>query len=401
MSHHCPHGDLHRWQARPAAASSAARCLVPLVVLFFVCSANSWAGPPRRVSIGSGAGYVSYPDAQTTLKLQPGDILYINPGVYSGLSLGNVSGTASSPITVKCDPQAVFTTATPQFNTFPNIAHVRFEDFRFESYKSTCMKITGQSHDLLFKKFHLKDVSGYSFYVYDPAKVFDGTKDSTFYNFKWEDVVVDGKTDGAAICNLNYSLSNMISVVLDFEVYRCTFRNFDNTQQAFPVIGLERCFNLEVHECTFSDIGMAESPIGHNVCIAVAGYLRAHNNRFTRQWANDVRVWPMKLNALGYGGPNAVNCFYNNISWEKRKYPMYEHNHVRQADIDKSSGHLSRTASEVCFNTLFRSRKAASSGDPYCATLVDVYGPDVTIKHNRRNRGVVPGHRRLLHRFDL
>lgn len=23
-----------------------------------------------------------------------------------------------------------------------------------------------------------------------------------------------------------------------------------------------------------------------------------------------------------------------------------------------------------------------SSGDPYCATLVDVYGPDVTIKHN-------------------
>ena len=61
---------------------------------------------------------------------------------------------------------------------------------------------------------------------------------------------------------------------------------------------------------------------------------------------------------------------------------MYEHNHVRQADIDKSSGYLSRTASEVCFNTLFRSRKAASSGDPYCATLVDVYGPDVTIKHN-------------------
>jgi hypothetical protein len=90
----------------------------------------------------------------------------------------------------------------------------------------------------------------------------------------------------------------------------------------------------------------------------------------------------MKLNALGYNGPDAVNRFYNNISWEKRKYPMYEHNHVPQADIDKCAGYLSRTASEIYFNTLYRSRKAAGSKDPYCATLVDVYGPDVTIKHN-------------------
>ena len=343
---------------------------------------NSQAAGPQRVGIGNGSGYLRYGDAQAALKLQPGDTLYINPGTYSGLSLGNLSGTAASPITVTCDAKTVFTTANPQPNNFPNIAHVRFENFRFETYNSTCMRITGNSHDLLFRNFNITNASGYSFHVYDAAKVFDGTKQSTFYNFKWENVVIDGKTNGAAICNANYSLANMTSVLLDFEIYRCTFRHFDNTEQAFPVIGLERCFNLEVHECTFSDIGMAESPIGHDVCIAVAGYLRVHGNRFTRQWANDVRVWPMKLNALGYGGPDAVNRFYNNISWEKRKYPMYEHNHVRQADLDKCSGHLSRTASEIYFNTLYRSRKATSSGDPYRATLVDVYGPDVTIKHN-------------------
>ena len=122
--------------------------LVAVSVILFVGSEDSWAGPPRRISIGSGSGYLSYPKAQATLKLQPGDTLYISPGVYSGLSLGNLSGTATRPITVRCDPQAVFTTATPQFNTFPNVAHVRFEDFRFESYKSTCMKITGRSHRL-------------------------------------------------------------------------------------------------------------------------------------------------------------------------------------------------------------------------------------------------------------
>ena len=343
---------------------------------------HSRAAAPQRISIGNGSGHVRYSDAQATLKLKPGDTLTINPGAYSGLSLGNLSGTAASPITVTCDPKTVFTTAVPQPNDFPNISHVRFENFRFETYNSTCMRITGRSHDLLFKNFNITKASGYSFHVYDPAKVFDGTKASTFYNFKWENVVVDGKTNGAAICTANYSLANMKSVVLDFEIIRCTFRHFNNGALAFPVIGLERCFNLEVRECTFSDIGMAESPIGHNVCIAVAGYLRAHGNRFTRQWANDVRVWPMKLNALGYNGPDAVNRFYNNISWEKRKYPMYEHNSVRKADMDKCSGYLSRTASEVYFNTLYRSRKATSSKDAYRATLVDVYGPNVTIKHN-------------------
>jgi len=343
---------------------------------------NSQAAAPQRISIGNGSGYLRYGDAQATLKLQPGDTLYINPGAYSGLSLGNLCGTATNPITVTCDPKTVFTTAVHRPNDFPNISHVCFENFRFETYNSTCMRITGDSHDLLFKNFNITNASGYSFHVYDAAKVFDGTRQSTFYNFKWENVVVDGKTNGAAICNANYSLTNMKSVVLDFEIYRCTFRNFDNAAQAFPVICLERCFNLELHECTFRDIGMAESPIGHNVCIAVAGYLRAHGNRFTRQWANDVRVWPMKLAALGYNGPDAVNRFYNNISWEKRKYPMYEHNNVRQADMDKCSGYLSRTASEIYFNTLYRSRKAAGSKDPYRATLVDVYGPDVTIKHN-------------------
>jgi hypothetical protein len=352
---------------------------VPALLAF---SGNGQAAGPQRVGIGGGSGYLHYPDAQATLKLRPGDVLYIYPGTYSGLSLGNLSGTAARPITVRCDPKTVFTTAVPQSNDFPNVAHVCFENFRFEQYNGTCMRITGHSHDLLFKDFNIVNASGYSFHVYDPAKVFDGSKASAFYNFKWENMVVDGKTNGAAISNSNYSLSNMISVALDFEVHKCAFRRFDNRVQAFSAIDLQRCFNLKVHECNFRDIGMAESPIGHNVCIAVAGYVHAYGNRFTRQWANDARVWPMKLNALGYNGADAVNRFYNNISWEKRKYPMYEHNRAPQADLDRCSGYLARTASEICFNTLYRSRKAAGSKDPYCGTLVDVYGPDVTIKHN-------------------
>src|SRR5208282_554300 len=91
---------------------------------------QSSAAAPHRVNIGNGSGYLRYDDAQTTLKLRPGDTLYVNPGAYSGFSLGNLSGTAADPITVTCDPETVFTTAVPQPNDFANIAHVRFENFR-------------------------------------------------------------------------------------------------------------------------------------------------------------------------------------------------------------------------------------------------------------------------------
>jgi hypothetical protein len=363
-------------------------CVLGLVLVFM---ADGLSTPETRaagvvrppVAIGDGSGHLRYPEAQKTLKLQPGDILYVRPGAYSGLSLGNLSGAADAPITVRCDSNAVFTTRTPQPNDFSNLAYVRFENFRFVDYNSTCMRITGRSHDLVFKNFDITNASGYSFHVYDPAKVFDGTRESAFYNFKWEEVVVDGKANGAAISSSDYQpVSNLKSVLLDFEIYRCTFRHFDNSRLAFPVIGLDKCFNLRVHECSFSDIGMAESPIGHDVCICGAGYFKVFNNKFTRQWANDVRVWPIKLNALGYNGADAVNRFFNNISWEKRKYPMYEHNQVPQTAIDNSSGYLARTSSEVFFNTLYRSRRAASSKDPYVGALVDVYSPGVTIKHN-------------------
>ena len=199
-------------------------------------------------TIGAGSGHLRYPEAQATLELRPGDTLYIRPGVYSGLSLGNLSGSAEAPITVVCDSNTVFTTHDPQPNEFTNIAHVRFENFRFVDYSSTCLHISGQSHDLLFKNFFITNASGYCFHIYDPAKVFDGTRASAFYNFKWENVVVDGKVNGAAISRSDWQpVSNLKSVLLDFEIYRSTFRNFDNTKLAFPVIGLDKCFNLQVH----------------------------------------------------------------------------------------------------------------------------------------------------------
>ncbi len=176
---------VHRWGLGIAWRSG--------VLLLLLTGHVLAAATPRVVGIGNGSGHLRYAEAQTTLNLKPGDTLHIKPGTYLGLSLGNLSGSASDPITVACDSNAVFSSRSAQPNDFFNIAHVHFEGFRFQNYNSTCMKVTGQSHDLLFMNFCITNASGWSFHIYDPAKVFDGTKDSAFYNFKWENVVVDGK----------------------------------------------------------------------------------------------------------------------------------------------------------------------------------------------------------------
>ncbi len=105
-----------------------------LLELLFLFGSSFGAEAARQpVLIGNGSGQLRYPDAQATLKLQPGDTLYISPGNYSGVSLGNLSGSDNNPITVLCDSNAVFTTREPQANEFRNLAYLRFENFRLVS----------------------------------------------------------------------------------------------------------------------------------------------------------------------------------------------------------------------------------------------------------------------------
>ena len=145
------------------------------------------ANPPHAkckiVTIGNGSGMLEYPNAQTTLKLDPGDTLAIAPGTYLGLSLGNLAGTADAPITVTGDAKTLFTSPGGRSDIFANVAFVHFDNFRME--KADPWVITGASHDLRFTRFVA--TKAFSFRPYDANKVFNGSKDSAFYNFCWED----------------------------------------------------------------------------------------------------------------------------------------------------------------------------------------------------------------------
>jgi RNA polymerase sigma-70 factor (ECF subfamily) len=344
------------------------------------------ASPPhakgRTVTIGNGSGMLDYPTAQATLKLEPGDVLSIAPGTYLGLSLGNLAGTAEAPITVTCDARTLFTSPGGRSDTFTNLSFVRFENFRID--KGSPWVFAGATHDLRFS--HFTATRSFCFRPYDPAKVFNGSKDSAFYNFIWEDCSFgddSGPFAGSAISSTDWQpVSNLKSVQLDFEIARCTFKNVDFGTEAGTVVSMSRCFNLKVHDCTFSNLGYSKFIVGHDTAISGSGYFKIYGNTFSRHWANDVRMYPMKLNALGHDGKDAVTSFHDNISFEKRKYPVFEQNGVPREDLARSSGWFSATGSEVCFNTVYRSRRGTMTADPYRGVLVDVYAPDVTIRNN-------------------
>lgn len=356
-------------QTRQPRTEPSITGLLGVAVLCLLVSQNPLAA--KQVTIGTGSGYLNYPTAQTTLNLQPGDTLYIAAGTYSGISLNSLVGTAAAPITVKCDPNTVFTTATTIFNSFTTIAFVSFENFRYQNYAGRCMMISGASHDLVFKNFICKGVTDYGFFISDTSKLFDGTKASAFYNLKWQNCVFSGFKTAAIITGGGWA--DLKSTCLDFEVTGCTFSMVETSP-----IEANNSFNLQIHDSTFSDSG-GRTFVGHMANIVNTGYCKVYNNRFTRTWGDDVRVMPLKLNALGYNGTDAVNRFYNNLSYEKKKYAMVEVNgvNVTQADIDNSRGFLARTSAEIYFNTLYRSRKV-----DYVAPLVDIYAPNITISHN-------------------
>ena len=369
--------------ARPPAVTPAA----PLVVdPRMVADAQTVADPPRAtgkvVTIGSGSGMLAYPNAQATLNLEPGDQLLIAPGTYLGLSLGNLAGTAAAPITVTCAAHTLFTSPGGRSDGFANLSFVHFQDFRIDH--GSPWTFTGACHDLEFTRFAA--TRSFCFHPYDPAKVFDGRKESAFYNFTWRDCTFGDATsafDGSAISSTDWQpVSNLKSVQLDFEVSHCTFTNVDYGLSAGTVLSMSRCFNLQVHDCTFTNIGLAKFIVGHDACIGGSGYFKVFNNTFSHQWANDVRMFPMKLHALGHDGARAVTSFYNNISFEKRKYPVFEQNGVPREDLARSAGWFSATGSEVYHNTVYRSRRGTMTSDPYRGVLVDVYAPDVLIKYN-------------------
>ncbi|RPE08354.1 T9SS C-terminal target domain-containing protein [Chitinophaga lutea] len=93
--------------SKPTGRKERRRCvLVWMMFLLFAMAADVQASgtlaPPRRVrlTVNTPDNGFNYPNAMTSLGLLPGDIIEVPAGDYAFLYLGNIKGTAESPVQV-------------------------------------------------------------------------------------------------------------------------------------------------------------------------------------------------------------------------------------------------------------------------------------------------------------
>ena len=194
---------------------------------------------------------------------------------------------------------------------------------------------------------------------------------------------MDGKTNGAAICNSNYSLANMISVLLDFEIYRCTFRHFDNTRAGLP--GHRPGAVLQPAGPRVQLQRHRHGPFAHR---PQRLHLRRRLSPRPRQ--------PLHA-AMGQRRPRVAHEAQRpGLQRAGRREPLLQQHQLGEAEVPhvraepRPAGRYRQVARAIfparvprSISTRFTGRgRRPTARTPIAVRLVDVYGPDVTIKHN-------------------
>ena len=240
----------------------------------------------KTVTVGSGSGFLSYPNAQATLNLAAGDTLYINAGTYSGLSIGNLAGTQAAPITVQCRPErGLHHDDATSPTSSSNLAFVTFRGLPLRELLHALPAVHRRQPRRAVQELphdeHRAITASASTTRRWSSTARRRARSTTSSGRTWSSTAPRAARPSST---QNYSISDMTSMLLDFEIVDCTFSHFDYTTQSLVDLAFDKCFNLKVHDCTFSDIGMParrlRQPHGHD---RGSGYGQVYNNDFARR----------------------------------------------------------------------------------------------------------------------
>lgn len=170
----------------------------------------------------------------------------------------------------------------------------------------------------------------------------------------------------------------------DIEIDHCTFNHYPAITQPSIFIQLALCFNVSIHDNTFSNLGMTATPVGHSS--AVNYYLArvfGYNNHFGPNIIGD-DFRGDNADLLGFSAYLGRGRIYNNVSENKIKYAHIE---ARWDGFDPSFNGLieKRCGPEVYNITCFNMGTGARVGSFYAgsASILDWFDTDtVTLKNS-------------------
>lgn len=337
------------------------------------------ASSAKTVVVGGSGGTLSYPNAQTTLALGPGDTIAIQAGTYAALNFGKLQGTAQAKIAIVNRGGVVEITGSCSScsSSLTDAVNVAFSGtgspdieygFSFHDLPYRALQLNGHLDSTSIDHCRFVNVADYVVRI-NANMVYDGTPATILQGLKFSHLFV--KNSGAAIDWGDYAAAaNLIGVGRDIEI----FDNIVDSSQQGTGFRLNKVFEANVHHNTISRMGLGLTST-HPGIVMLRGDGRVHHN--------DIRdVWGVCSRNFGCGlGRTGKVDVYDNIFIGSRKYSAIEANSLFSDTTSRASSPYVGNCDYRFFNNTIGNQKAAD----FSSAMVDVYtllGGRCEIKNN-------------------
>jgi hypothetical protein len=270
--------------------------LTPLIIFLF----SSTSVQAKTVVIGAGFGTVSVTSMNG---LNPGDILAVTPGKYTGGSFGNLKG-----ITITNNGGAVIFSGTVTLN---KLVECTFAGFQFVNFSGTAIRWDGNSRRCTERNIYFGDVNGSCNDAAD-QNAYNGDTSTLKLYMCWFDsltAVRSGEVMQASWNDAAYGADYIDSIVFSRVTVDQTSSN-----------GIEirgTIFRLDVHDwkITYSGLNPGCCDIG---IVFIYGNSSIHNVYRNGGRGYIQRLWNVGLNGV------SNSFFYNNIDLNSDQYGTCE-----------------------------------------------------------------------------
>lgn len=346
---------------------------------------NSSVGhTPQKYYWPTSDGNILISDLGRFGKLYAGDSIFIPAAAYRSYSIRNVnSGTPGQYIVVVWQQGAYRTpSASNNFADYiENASGVKTIGMVARDHVDTWRYGTaGYCDYLYFQDCNFNNSNGFGPTNVGALPPFDGTLTNasdhwTFDHCSFDTLKSDGGVSlmfgGQAFAPQRYSFN------FDMSVINCSFSNATSNTLPCNFISAVASYNLLVDHCTFKRLGIVAHPSGHAAAINLVGCQGTFSNNIFGPdiFGNDIRGKFGDCLVAGTTKYNGTSYIHNNISFNKRKYPLYE---VQQTDTTGFGGGYVRlrSAPQVSNITAYNVAIGAGGNTPYQTAIVDCYLTD-------------------------
>lgn len=366
-----------------------------IISIFFVCLVVS--AKATNYTWSSGSTNINITNA-TFGTLNGGDTVFIpfRSGGYRSFSFSGLnSGADGSYIYIWWAATAYITPSSSALlaNTIDNCRGVYVRGFKMDDHVDAAMREggTGYNRWIYWDSCHFRGMPGFGPVANGGLSAFAGDTTKMRHHWRWHKCLFDSVytgTSGGIALGIGGNAAGTITTNGYWRDVVVDSSYFGNYSSASPntsnFIRIFEAFNIEVYGCTFENLGVVANPTGHAALIVtIASKWSVHDNFFgPDNFGNEIRdLGPCDLPVAGANYLGRCE-FYNNLIFDKRKYPVYETRTVDGGTLSTLSPYVRSRTMGYCYNNTAYALSVGVGNGPYETNMVDCYANDTVFVKN-------------------